>query len=78
MLMKPARGADALLVLTEWAEFYHLDLSRIKKILRVPIVYGKDVFNPLQVQAAGPDHYGIGSTLARQRKPLAQESIHSY
>jgi UDPglucose 6-dehydrogenase len=72
-------AADALLVLTESAEFYHLDLSRIKKILRLPIVLdGKNVFNPLQVQAAGPDYYGIESTPARHRKPLAQASIILY
>jgi len=55
-------GADALLVLTEWQEFYDLDLSRVKKLLRLPILLdGKNVFNPLHAQAAGLNYYGIGS-----------------
>jgi UDPglucose 6-dehydrogenase len=67
-------GADALLVLTEWQEFYDLDLSRVKKLLRLPILLdGKNVFNPLHAQAAGLNYYGIGSTPVRPRRAL--ESI---
>jgi UDPglucose 6-dehydrogenase len=71
-------AADAVLVLTEWAEFYDLDLARIKKILRLPILLdGKNIFNPAQVQAAGLDYYGIGSTPARPPKPASQVPPHS-
>jgi UDPglucose 6-dehydrogenase len=71
-------GADALLVLTEWEEFYDLDLLRIKKLLRLPILLdGKNVFNPLHARAAGLNYYGIGSMAERPRKLLAQESIPS-
>jgi UDPglucose 6-dehydrogenase len=72
-------GADAVLVLTEWQEFYDLDLVRIKKLLRLPILLdGKNVFNPLHAQAAGLDYYGMGSTPLRARKVSERESIHSH
>jgi hypothetical protein len=52
-------GADALLVLTEWQEFYGLDLSLVKKLLRLPIlVDGKNIFNPSHVEEAGLTYYG--------------------
>ena len=70
--------ADALLVLTEWKEFYDLDLVRVRKLLRLPILLdGKNIVNPSHAQAAGLDYYGIGSTPVRQRKPLVLEPIHS-
>src|SRR5215467_14991544 len=41
-----ADGADALLILTEWKEFANLDLARIKRLLRSPIVVdGRNVFS---------------------------------
>src|ERR1035438_1236823 len=33
-----AEGVDALLVLTEWDEFKHLDYARIRRLLRYPII----------------------------------------
>jgi UDPglucose 6-dehydrogenase len=59
--------ADALLVLGEWQEFYSLDLPRIKKLLRLPILLGgRNVFDPPHVRAAGLHYYGIGSSPARK------------
>jgi UDPglucose 6-dehydrogenase len=64
--------ADALLVLTEWQEFYDLDLARIKHLLRLPVVLdGKNVFDPQKAQAVGLNYYGIGRVPIRQRKPKA-------
>jgi hypothetical protein len=72
-------GADALLVLTEWAGFYDLDLSRIKKLLRLPTVLdGENVVNLLSAQVAGLDYYRIGSTPVAPRKPFVLEPIHSH
>jgi UDPglucose 6-dehydrogenase len=61
--------ADAVLVLTEWREFYDLDLLRIKTLLRLPILLdGKNIFDPSHAQAAGLHYFGIGSNSTRQRK----------
>ena len=42
-----ARDADALLILTDWQEFAALDLDRLNKTLRYPIVIdGRNLFDP--------------------------------
>jgi UDPglucose 6-dehydrogenase len=55
------RGADACLVLTEWEDFAALDLVRMKKLLRYPIVIdGRNLFNPASMEAAGLTYYSVG------------------
>ena len=54
-------GADACLVLTEWEDFAALDLHRIKKLLRYPIVVdGRNLFKPADMEAAGLNYYSVG------------------
>src|SRR5215813_214089 len=54
-------GSDACLVLTEWEDFASLDLGRVKKLLRYPIVIdGRNLFKPAQMEAAGLNYYSIG------------------
>ena len=56
-----AEGADALLVLTEWKEFASLDLARIKRLLRSPIVLdGRNVFSQTEMAEAGLNYHSIG------------------
>jgi UDPglucose 6-dehydrogenase len=48
-------------VLTEWEDFAALDLNRIKKLLRYPIVVdGRNLFKPADMQAAGLNYYSVG------------------
>jgi len=55
------RGADALVVITEWTEFRALDLGRIKSLLRQPIVVDlRNVYNPEEMRAAGFKYRSIG------------------
>jgi UDPglucose 6-dehydrogenase len=54
-------GADACLVLTEWEDFAKLDLTRVKNLLRYPIVLdGRNLFQPAQMEAAGLNYYSVG------------------
>jgi UDPglucose 6-dehydrogenase len=56
-----ADGADALLILTEWKEFASLDLVRIKRLLRSPIVLdGRNVFSQTEMAEAGLSYHSIG------------------
>jgi UDPglucose 6-dehydrogenase len=56
-----ANGADALLILTEWKEFASLDLARIKRLLRSPIVLdGRNVFSQTEMAEAGLNYHSIG------------------
>jgi UDPglucose 6-dehydrogenase len=56
-----AEGANALILLTEWAEFAALDLNRIKAALANPIIVdGRNVFEPAAVRKMGFEYYSIG------------------
>jgi UDPglucose 6-dehydrogenase len=54
-------GADAWLVVTEWAEFRRPDFVRIKKAMRTPFVLdGRNIFEPQAMRGLGFDYKGIG------------------
>ncbi len=54
-------GADALAILTEWAEFRSPDFERIRKALRQPVIFdGRNLYDPALVERFGLHYYGIG------------------
>jgi UDPglucose 6-dehydrogenase len=56
-----ANCADALLILTEWEEFAHLDLPRLNQILKYPIVIdGRNLYDPKVMAAHGFTYYSVG------------------
>ncbi len=56
-----ARGADALIVVTEWNEFRHLDLARLKRSMRRPVlVDGRNIYAPEEMRRLGFVYRGIG------------------
>ncbi len=57
------RGADCLLVLTEWNEFKELDFGRIKKLLRRPLLIdGRNIYDPRKLSKQGFIYIGVGRT----------------
>jgi UDPglucose 6-dehydrogenase len=55
------RGADAVVVVTEWKAFWSPDFSRIKAAIKYPVVFdGRNIYEPAAVEAAGLAYYGIG------------------
>src|SRR5205807_5662380 len=49
-----ARGAHALLILTDWAEFRALDLDRLRETMRTPVIVdGRNLFDPAAMAARG-------------------------
>jgi len=64
-----ASGADALLILTEWEEFASLDLARLYKELKYPIVIdGRNLYDPEVMAAHGFSYYSVG------RPPVTAEA----
>jgi UDPglucose 6-dehydrogenase len=60
-----ARGADALLILTEWDEFTSLDLDRLHRQLKYPIVIdGRNLYDPGSMAAHGFTYYSVGRPAA--------------
>lgn len=54
-------GADALLIVTEWPQFRELDLKKVKKLLKKPIIVdGRNIFDPKTVKELGFTYIGIG------------------
>ena len=60
-----ATGADALLILTEWEEFACLDLDRLRKLLKYPIVLdGRNLYDPATMVEHGFSYYSVGRPAA--------------
>jgi UDPglucose 6-dehydrogenase len=56
-----AKGADAVVVVTEWNEFRHLDLARLKRVMRRPVlVDGRNIYDPALMRSLGFVYRGIG------------------
>jgi UDPglucose 6-dehydrogenase len=54
-------GADAVVLLTEWNSYRALDLRRMKKALRQPIVIDlRNIYRPAEMRAAGFEYSSIG------------------
>ena len=56
-----AEGVDALILCTEWEEFRHLDLARLKAVMGHPTVFdGRNVFDPKRMVELGFTYVSIG------------------
>ncbi|TXH06576.1 MAG: UDP-glucose/GDP-mannose dehydrogenase family protein [Candidatus Moraniibacteriota bacterium] len=55
------KGADALIIATEWDEFRVIDYAELKKRMKGDIVYdGRNVLERVEAEAAGFTYYGVG------------------
>jgi UDPglucose 6-dehydrogenase len=55
------KGAEALLLVTEWNEFRRPDFDRMKSLMKSPVVFdGRNVYNPRIMREKGFVYYGIG------------------
>jgi len=60
-----AEGADAIVLLTEWNEFKFLNLERLRRLLRRPLIFdGRNLYEPERMRRLGFEYYSIG------RKPV--------
>ncbi len=55
------RGAEALMVLTEWPEFAQIPLTQIAQGLSRPVLIdGRNLWTPESAKRAGLDYHGVG------------------
>jgi len=68
-----AHEADALLILTEWDEFASLDLDRLQRELKYPIIIdGRNLYDPDVMAAQGFTYYSVGRpAVTAEPPPLA-------
>ena len=56
-----ARGADCLVVVTEWNEFKELDFAKVKKLLKRPLVVDcRNIYDPEAMKKMGFTYVGVG------------------
>ena len=68
-----AEDADALLILTDWAEFGTLDLKRLNNALRYPIVIdGRNLYDPQEMLSNGLTYLSVGRPAANAAREHAQ------
>ncbi|MFH0770896.1 MAG: UDP-glucose/GDP-mannose dehydrogenase family protein [Candidatus Peregrinibacteria bacterium] len=59
--LEAAKGADAVVLLTEWDELRGIDLRELKKMMRGSDLFdGRNVYEPEEVTEAGLNYHGIG------------------
>ena len=64
--MEAAKGADALVIVTEWKAYRSPDWVRLRKCLNEPVVVdGRNLFEPETVREAGLVYYSIGRAPGR-------------
>jgi len=55
------KGADALVLVTEWHEFRRPSFERLKSLMKQPVLFdGRNIWSAAEVRAAGFSYYGIG------------------
>jgi UDPglucose 6-dehydrogenase len=56
-----ARGVHALAIVTEWNEFRGMDLRRLKRLMKQPVLCDlRNIYDPAEVERAGITHLGVG------------------
>ena len=69
-------GCDALVVCTEWNEFMNLDLMRVHKAMRQPmIVDGRNIYDPVEMARLGFHYRGIGRGYGPDGQPFEEVQL---
>lgn len=70
------KDADVLLILTEWKEFSTLDLKKVKKLLKNPVIFdGRNVLNKEIVEKEGFTYFAVGKRTNGSEK-IAEKKIY--
>ncbi|RPJ59677.1 MAG: UDP-glucose/GDP-mannose dehydrogenase family protein [Acidobacteria bacterium] len=55
------KGADALVLVTEWNVFRNPDFEKIRELLKYPVIFdGRNQYNPIEMRELGFLYFGIG------------------
>jgi len=56
-----AEEADALVIVTEWREFKLLDMEKLRKLMKRPLIFdGRNIYHTERMLMAGFDYYSLG------------------
>ncbi len=63
--IEAARGAEALVIATEWREFAQVDFAQLKEVMAAPIIFdGRNLLDVDTMQHLGFHYRSIGRPLA--------------
>jgi len=66
-------GADAVAIVTEWNEFRALDLARMKRLLKAPVIVDlRNVYDPKDMRAAGFEYSCVGRGTTRPARAASE------
>lgn len=55
------RGAEAMVLMTEWSEFHLPDFRNMGKIMKEKVIFdGRNIYNPEEIRNMGFTYFGIG------------------
>jgi UDPglucose 6-dehydrogenase len=75
-VIETLRGADALVINTEWAEYRNLDLGEIKDAMNSAVIFdGRNLYETSDMQEAGVTYYSIGRTNVCSLKSQASKTF---
>jgi UDPglucose 6-dehydrogenase len=73
-----AKGADAILIATEWEEFRKLDWQELKKLVSRPLILdGRNMFSPGEMTSRGFHYISIGrpSAFIADGEPAPEQDV---
>jgi UDPglucose 6-dehydrogenase len=66
-LYEAVEDADAVLILTDWKEFAAMDLARLNRAVRFPIIIdGRNLYKPAEMQSHGFTYVSVGRQASYQ------------
>ncbi len=66
--IEAARGAEALIIATEWPEFANVDLGELRDAMRTPLIFdGRNLIDPAAAADFKFQYRGIGRGVASER-----------
>jgi UDPglucose 6-dehydrogenase len=75
-LYEAAKDADAVLILTDWKEFAAIDLVRLKRAVRFPIVVdGRNLYKPQEMLDHGFTYVSVGRPASYQEQQGKPSSL---
>jgi UDPglucose 6-dehydrogenase len=66
--LEAARGAEALAIATEWADFAAVDLATLREAMHTPLIFdGRNLLDPVAARDFGFQYRGVGRGLVEPR-----------
>ncbi len=55
------KSVDAAVVMAEWGEFRELDMEKVRKLMKKPVIFdGRNIYNPKRMKELGFKYFGVG------------------